>query len=58
MLMKSRLTIVFLALVWPLVSLNQKAFAGGYMIPHQTARGLGLSNAMTAGVKERVGSLL
>jgi long-chain fatty acid transport protein len=29
-----------------------KAFAGGYMIPHQTARGLGLSNAMTAGVND------
>ena len=27
-------------------------FAGGYMIPHQTARGLGLSNAMTAGVND------
>ena len=52
MLMKSRLTIVFLALVWPLVSLNQMAFAGGYIIPHQTARGLGLSNAMTAGVND------
>src|SRR5262245_30450744 len=50
--MKSRLTIVFLALVWPLVSLNQMAFAGGYIIPHQTARGLGLSNAMTAGVND------
>jgi long-chain fatty acid transport protein len=28
------------------------AIAGGFMIPHQTARGLGLSNAMTAGVNE------
>ena len=27
-------------------------FAGGYMIPHQTARALGLSNAMTAGVND------
>lgn len=26
--------------------------AGGYMIPHQTARGLGLSNAVTAGVND------
>ena len=26
--------------------------AGGFMIPHQTARGLGLSNAMTAGVND------
>lgn len=52
MLRKSHLTIVFLALVWRLVGLNQMAFAGGYMIPHQTARGLGLSNAMTAGVND------
>ena len=29
-----------------------KAFAGGYMTPHQTARGVGLSNAMTAGVND------
>ena len=28
------------------------AHAGGYMIPHQTARGVGLSNAMTAGVND------
>jgi long-chain fatty acid transport protein len=31
---------------------NHPALAGGYMIPHQTARGLGLSNAMTAGVND------
>ena len=35
-----------------LLSLNQQLFAGGYMIPHQTARGLGLSNALTAGVND------
>ena len=29
-----------------------KVLAGGYMIPHQSARGLGLSNAMTAGVND------
>ncbi|OGQ73368.1 MAG: hypothetical protein A3G40_08015 [Deltaproteobacteria bacterium RIFCSPLOWO2_12_FULL_57_22] len=28
------------------------ALAGGFAIPHQTARGLGLSNAMTAGVND------
>src|SRR5687768_3159596 len=28
------------------------ALGGGYMIPHQTARGLGLSNALTAGVND------
>ena len=27
-------------------------FGGGYMIPHQTARALGLSNALTAGVTD------
>ncbi|HEX2225718.1 MAG TPA: outer membrane protein transport protein [Candidatus Binatia bacterium] len=27
-------------------------FAGGFMIPHQTARGLSLGNAMTAGVND------
>ena len=32
--------------------LTRDAFSGGYMIPHQTARGLGLSNAMTAGVND------
>jgi long-chain fatty acid transport protein len=29
-----------------------EALAGGYMTPHQTARGLGLSNALTAGVND------
>jgi len=52
MLKKSILIIVSLALSWSLTKLNQEAFAGGYMIPHQTARGLGLSNAMTAGVND------
>src|ERR1041384_5783671 len=28
------------------------AFGGGYYIPHQTARGLGMSNALTAGVDD------
>jgi long-chain fatty acid transport protein len=27
-------------------------FSGGFMIPHQTARGVGLSNALTAGVND------
>ncbi|HEY7317877.1 MAG TPA: outer membrane protein transport protein, partial [Candidatus Binatia bacterium] len=31
---------------------TNNALAGGYMTPHQTARGLGLSNAMTAGVND------
>ena len=46
------LTIFFLALIWPLVCPNTEAVAGGYMVPHQTARGLGLSNAMTGGVND------
>ena len=52
MLKKSILIIVSLGLSWSLTKLNQEAFAGGYMIPHQTARGLGLSNAITAGVND------
>jgi long-chain fatty acid transport protein len=32
--------------------LTRDAFSGGYMIPHQSARSLGLSNAMTAGVND------
>ena len=52
MLKKSISIIVSLGLSWSLTKLNQEAFAGGYMIPHQTARGLGLSNAMTAGVND------
>jgi long-chain fatty acid transport protein len=35
-----------------LVGVPGRVLPGGYMIPHQTARGLGLSNAMTAGVNE------
>ncbi len=35
-------------LFWP----SPSAFAGGFMVPHQTARGLALSNALTAGVKD------
>jgi long-chain fatty acid transport protein len=30
----------------------KKGMAGGYVIPHQTSRGLGLSNALTAGVDD------
>ena len=31
---------------------HKSLFAGGFMIPHQTAKGLGLGNAMTAGVND------
>jgi len=47
-------TTVFCALF--LLGLNmltgQPASGGGYMVPHQTARGVALSNAMTAGVND------
>jgi long-chain fatty acid transport protein len=52
MLKKSHLTIIFLAVVWSVVSPTPEAFAGGYMVPQQTARGLSLSNAITAGVND------
>ena len=42
---------IFVASLIPFAAVT-KAFAGGYMIPHQTARGLGLSNAITAGVND------
>src|SRR5262245_25268900 len=35
-----------------LVGTPASVHSGGYMIPHQTARGIGLSNAMTAGVND------
>jgi len=35
-----------------LMGVPDYVFPGGYMIPHQTARGLGLSNAVTAGVND------
>ena len=35
-----------------LLSASSQTFAGGYVIPHQTARGVGLSNALTAGVND------
>ncbi|MFQ5682838.1 MAG: OmpP1/FadL family transporter [Candidatus Binatia bacterium] len=39
-------------LVSLVVMATGNALAGGYAIPHQTARALGLSNAMTAGVND------
>jgi long-chain fatty acid transport protein len=35
-----------------LTSIKSRSFAGGFMVPHQTARGLGLANAVTAGVRD------
>jgi long-chain fatty acid transport protein len=41
-----------LTFIAALVGTPGRVLAGGYMIPHQTARGVGLSNAMTAGVND------
>jgi long-chain fatty acid transport protein len=43
---------IFLGNFWAAAELTQEASAGGYLLPHQTARGVGLSNAMTAGVND------
>jgi long-chain fatty acid transport protein len=51
-LKKSLLILISLGLSWLPVGRASNALAGGYMIPHQTARGLGLSNAMTGGVND------
>jgi long-chain fatty acid transport protein len=51
MIKKSTL-ILILGLLWSSLDPSSQALAGGYMIPHQTARGLGLSNAMTGGVND------
>ncbi|MBI4527576.1 MAG: outer membrane protein transport protein [Deltaproteobacteria bacterium] len=45
------LGVTTLSLYLGLVGAGQ-AFAGGFIIPHQTARGLGLSNALTAGIDD------
>jgi long-chain fatty acid transport protein len=53
--MSRRIIFIFNVLL-AILALNQvgsrDVIAGGFMIPHQTARGLGLSNAMTAGVND------
>jgi long-chain fatty acid transport protein len=49
---KSWLLLVIFVTFSTSFAIATKVFAGGYMIPHQTARGLGLSNAMTAGVND------
>ena len=43
---------IFLGVCLSLVVEIRAAVSGGYMIPHQTARGVGLSNALTAGVND------
>ena len=45
-------TICFFTALITLTSLKSQVWGGGFMIPHQTARGVGLSNALTAGVND------
>ena len=52
MLKKAYVIIISLTVACSLAKPSQEAVAGGYIIPHQTARGLSLSNAMTAGVND------
>ena len=49
---KCRLILAVFTLFLMLVGEKHEAFAGGFIVPHQTARGVGLSNAMTAGVND------
>jgi len=49
--MEASVRLLILALIWAIIGVG-KVFAGGYMIPQQTARGVSLSNAMTAGVND------
>lgn len=51
MVLKPALRTFFWLLVFLFLGIAD-AFAGGYAIPHQTARGVGLSNAVTAGVRD------
>lgn len=51
MVLKLALQTVFRFLILLLLA-HGNAFAGGYAIPHQTARAVGLSNAVTAGVTD------
>ena len=51
-MIKKSTVIVILGLLWLSLDSSSQALAGGYIIPHQTARGLGLSNAMTGGVND------
>lgn len=53
--MRSRIVLVVVGLTFlrfHIEAPDNLVHAGGYMIPHQTARGLALSNALTAGVND------
>ncbi len=49
---KFRQSIQILGFFFVFFLAGKELFAGGYMIPQQTARGVGLSNALTAGVND------
>jgi long-chain fatty acid transport protein len=49
---KTRRILIAFAFIAALLGLREMGYGGGYMIPHQTARGLALSNAVTAGVND------
>jgi len=54
MIIEKRTSRLFLCILAILIyeTNHRVVFAGGYIIPHQTARGVGLSNAMIAGVDD------
>lgn len=47
-----RKVLINLAIITLVFSIHDEVYSGGYMVPHQTARGLGLANAVTAGVND------
>ena len=52
MCIKNRVISITFGLSW-LIAINcQEVLGGGFMVPHQTARGLSLGNALTAGVND------
>jgi len=52
--MKIKIIIISIAfaLIGSITAAGWDVFAGGFMVPHQTARGLGLASAVTAGVDD------
>jgi long-chain fatty acid transport protein len=52
MITQIRLALLLVYFLTISVFCDRMAFAGGYIIPHQTAKGVGLSNAMIAGVDD------
>ena len=52
MCIKDRIISIAFAVSWSLTTICPDVLAGGFMVPHQTARGLSLGNALTAGVND------